>query len=80
MVGGDEMRELSPRDRTALLLRIGNPANVFVAHAKEAEFFKGLNDKLAQFAAESGYRREMLAAMPDGYGRPLFEIYRFVAP
>jgi hypothetical protein len=54
------------------------PDDVFIAHAKGFEFFEGRNAKLLQAAEGAGYRREMLAAIPDSFGRPTYEVYHFV--
>ncbi len=69
--------ELSPQDREVLMAVISEPANLFVAHTQGYEFFPGRSPKLVKFAEESGYRREMLKVVSDGYGRDFFEVYRF---
>jgi len=33
----------------------------------------------ARHAADAGYRREIMAVLPDSNGRPVYEVYRFVA-
>jgi len=55
---------------------LSDPSNIFVAHAKDAESFVGVNEKLIDAAEKLGYRRTLLAAIPDGYGRTVFEVYR----
>jgi 4-amino-4-deoxy-L-arabinose transferase-like glycosyltransferase len=72
--------ELSRDDRDYLKRVISEPSHVFIAHTKEYEFFQGVNAKLLNYAAESGYGREMMAVIPDGWGRPVYEVYRFVGP
>jgi 4-amino-4-deoxy-L-arabinose transferase-like glycosyltransferase len=81
-VGTDPIRkpELSPEDRDYLQRMIAEPSHVFIAHTKDYEFFQGVNAKLLKYAAESGYEREMMAVIPDGWDRPVYEVYRFVAP
>jgi hypothetical protein len=69
--------ELSPDDREAATLMISDPRNLFVAHTQPYEFFPGKTPKLEKFAEESGYRKEMLRVVSDGYGRDFFEVYRF---
>ncbi len=64
------------KDPTDLQWALSDPANVFVAHAKDAEVFVGVNEKLISAAEKLGYRRNLLAAIPDGYGRTIFEVYR----
>jgi hypothetical protein len=58
---------------------VGTPANVFIAHTKDYEFFPGYSDKLVQFAAAAGFRRETLAVIPDSLGRNVYEVYRFTS-
>jgi 4-amino-4-deoxy-L-arabinose transferase-like glycosyltransferase len=79
-VGTDPIRkpELSPDDRDYLQRMIGEPGHVFIAHTTDYEFFPGVNAKLLKYAAESGYERAMLAVIPDGWGRPVYEVYHFV--
>ena len=79
-VGTDPIRkpELSADDRAYLQRMIGEPGHVFIAHTRDYEFFEGVNAKLLKYAAESGYERTMLAVIPDGWGRPVYEVYHFV--
>jgi hypothetical protein len=79
-VGTDPINkpELSPDDREYLKRVISEPSHVFIAHTGDYEFFQGVNAKLLKFAAESGYDRGMLAVIPDGWGRPVYEVYHFV--
>jgi hypothetical protein len=58
---------------------VADPGAVFIAHTKDFENFREVNHKLVQFAEGIGYRREMMAVIPDTYGRPAYEVYRFVA-
>jgi hypothetical protein len=58
---------------------VTDPGAVIVAHTKDFENFVGTNNKLVKFAAAEGYRREMLTVISDAFGRPAFEVYRFVA-
>jgi len=44
---------------------VSDPANIFIGHTKNA------------FTAESGYSRQVLTVISDGYGRPTFEVFRF---
>ena len=81
-VGTDPIRkpELGPDDRDYLKRVISEPGHVFIAHTRDYEFFQGVNAKLLEFAAESGYERETMAVIPDGWGRPVYEVYRFAGP
>ncbi len=71
---------LTPADREVALRMVADPGATFVAHTKDFENFPGTNDRLVKVATEAGYRRDMLAVISDRYGRPAFEVYRFVAP
>ena len=81
-VGTDPIRkpELSPDDREYLNRVISEPSHVFIAHTMDYEFFQGVNAKLLRYAADAGYERAMIAVIPDGWGRPVYEVYRFVGP
>jgi 4-amino-4-deoxy-L-arabinose transferase-like glycosyltransferase len=81
VVGNDPISKpaLSPEDRAPVLRMVTDPDGVFVAHTKDFENFVGTNDKLVKFAVAEGYRREMLGVVSDSFGRPAFEVYRFVA-
>ena len=65
-------------DRPRALAMIADPGAVFLAHTKDFENFPGRNDRLLQFAAAEGYRREMLTTIKDSFQRPAIEVYRFV--
>jgi 4-amino-4-deoxy-L-arabinose transferase-like glycosyltransferase len=79
-VGNDPVNgaEKNPSDRAMLLRMISDPANLFIGHTKEYEFFPGVTPKLLAFGAEAGYRGEQVAVIPDRYGRKVYEVYRFV--
>jgi hypothetical protein len=73
-------QEPSAADREAALRMVVDPGAVFVAHTKDFENFAGIDQRLLKIAAAEGYQREMLAVIPDRFGRPAFEVYRFPAP
>jgi len=66
-------------DREYLARTISGKGHVFINHTKDFEFFADVNDKLVKFAAGIGYRREIMNVVADGNGRPVDEVYRFVA-
>jgi hypothetical protein len=80
LVGSDPISkpQLSPGDRGPVLRMVTDPGAIFVAHTKDFENFQGTNARLVKFAAAEGYRREMMARIPDRFGRQAFEVYRFV--
>ena len=69
--------ELSAEDRAVVERMISDPANLFISHTAEFEFFPGRNPKLIQLAAAAGFQRELQAEISDPFGRPVFEVYRF---
>jgi hypothetical protein len=73
-------QEPSAADREAALRMVTDPGAIFVAHTKDFENFAGIDQRLLKIAAAEGYQREMLAVIPDRFGRPAFEVYRFAAP
>jgi hypothetical protein len=79
-VGSDQVSkpELTADDRAYLTAIVGAPTSLFLAHTPDFEFFQGNAQKLTQFAASIGYRRETVATIPDSFGRSVFEVYRFV--
>jgi hypothetical protein len=70
--------DLTSGDQRLIEWMLTQPGAVFVAHTPDAESFAGANERLIQAAADMGYRRELLAAIQDGYGRSIFEVYRLV--
>lgn len=71
-------RVLTAADRRVIEWMLAQRDAVFVAHTPDAESFAGANERLIQAAAEMGYRRELLTAIQDGYGRRIFEVYRLL--
>jgi hypothetical protein len=81
-VGTDPITKpvLNDADREFLANTISGAGHVFINHTKDFEFFTGVNDKLVKYAADAGYRREIMAVIPDSHGRPVYEVYRFAKP
>jgi hypothetical protein len=71
--------EANKDDKQGVLKAIAAPDSLFLAHTKDWEFFAGNDEKLVNFAAAAGYRRELLATITDSWGRPVYEVYRFAA-
>jgi 4-amino-4-deoxy-L-arabinose transferase-like glycosyltransferase len=65
-------------EREFLANAISEPDHLFINHTKDFEFFEGVNDQFVKYAANAGYRREVIAVIPDSHGRPVYEVYRFV--
>ena len=68
----------NPDELQAVMKAIAAPGNLFLSHTRDFEFFQGTDDRLVKFAAEAGYQRAVLATIPDTYGRPVYQVYRFV--
>lgn len=68
---------LDPADQRRLIAMLDTSDHLYILHTKEAEVFPDVRDKLLRFASEHGYSREVLARIPDGYGRQVFEVCRF---
>jgi len=69
--------ELTGEDRESLQRMIGDSGHVFINHTRDFEFFEGVNAKLIKYAADQGFRREIMAVIPDSFGRDVYEVYRF---
>ena len=69
----------SDADREFLDRTVSGEGHLFINHTKDFEFFAGVNDKLVKYAAGEGYRRDLLKTIYDSNGRPVYEVYRFVA-
>jgi len=69
--------QLDQEEKLRIINRIAEPDSLFVGHTDAYEFFKGVNAKLLALADEAGYRRVMLAVIPDRNGRAMFEVFRF---
>lgn len=80
-VGTDPITKASyaEADREYLARTISGQGHVFINHTKDFEFFAGVNEKLVKYAAAEGYRREVMTVISDSNGRPVYEVYRFVA-
>lgn len=79
-IGSDEVmkEQMTPDDRATVERMLAIPGAIWVAHTPDYEIVKGGNEKLLQFAAAAGYRRENVATIPDHYGRNVYELYRLV--
>ena len=80
-VGTDQLSkpELSAQDRAQLQQMISTPGNLFIDHTPDFAFQPSITGKLTEFAAQAGYRRELLTEIPDSHGRAVYEVYRFVS-
>jgi hypothetical protein len=66
---------LSPEDEKMQIAMLDTPG-LYILHTKETEM-RPIRDNLLRFAAEHGYNREIVKSISDGFGREIFEVYRF---
>ena len=57
---------------------ISDPSHLFLAHTPEAEAFTGVNEHIVAWATKLGYAKRTVRVIGDGFGRNVFEVYRFV--
>jgi len=57
---------------------LNDPHGMILDHVREHEVFSGVGMRLDRAARTLGYRREVVSAIPDSNGRPMFEIARFI--
>ncbi len=70
--------ELTDADRAELVRRVSDAETIFVARSKAAEVFQGVTAKMVKVAGDAGYAQQAITSISDGYGRPMFEVFRFV--
>jgi 4-amino-4-deoxy-L-arabinose transferase-like glycosyltransferase len=72
-VPGDGVSPDLPRIEAAA----SEPGSLFIAHSKGMGFFEDRNPALIKAAESAGFRQRMIARIPDRFGRPTYEVYRF---
>jgi hypothetical protein len=70
--GGPEAARLD-----AVRRRMVEPGTLFVSHTPEYEQLHGSRAAVDKFAAATGYQKEAVVTIPDRFGRPTFDIFRF---
>ncbi len=68
---------LQPADDAAMFRILNSPGHLYVLETKDAQLFPAARENLLGFASEHGYHSEMMARISDGYGRQVFEVWRF---
>ncbi len=73
------LRNPTPEAGQAVQLRamLADSNALWVDHVPGREAFHGVGANLEKFAAQAGYRRELLRTVTDSNGRPVFEIFRY---
>jgi hypothetical protein len=64
-------------DPAAVQWALSDPQNLFVAHTKEAEQIANSWQGFVDAAAKYGRTPQLVATVPDGFGRRIFAVYRF---
>jgi hypothetical protein len=54
-----------------------DPGTLFVSHTLEYEQLRGSGSAVDNLAAGAGYQKEAVVTIPDRFGRPTFDIFRF---
>ena len=65
-------------DANRVAAAAGDSEDLFVGHTKDFEFFRGRGERFIEAAQAAGYRRDMVRVISDSWGRPTYEVYRFV--
>lgn len=69
---------LGEEESAALAHMVSDPAHIILAHVPEAEQFPGVNEHIVERAAKLGYAKQSIRIVGDGFGRNVFEVYKFV--
>jgi hypothetical protein len=70
--------EMDASDLLTVQEMLAAPETVFVGHTEGNELFSGTSARFAAAAGAGGYRKQVLRAIGDARGRPMFEVYRWV--
>jgi hypothetical protein len=57
---------------------LDNPAALVVTHVPEREVFPNVGKHLEELTKAAGIRKELVRAIGDSNGRPIFEVFRLV--
>lgn len=68
-----------PDQAAQLRAMLADPTALWVDHVPSREAFQGVGVHLERFAAQAGYRRELVRTITDSNGRPVFEIFQYRA-
>ena len=68
----------SPEQLGEIRDMLHDPGGLILDHVREREVFPSVGARLDRAARSFGYRREVVRAIADSNGRPMFEIVRFV--
>lgn len=68
----------SPHQLGEIRNMLQDSSGLILDHVREHEVFPKVGVRLDRAAGSFGYRREVVGAIPDSNGRPMFEIVRFI--
>lgn len=63
-------------ERNAINVMFSDPDALFISHVRSREVMKGVRDEFDRTAANAGKREQLVRAIADSNGRPVFEIFR----
>lgn len=69
---------LTDEDRAEILHRLTDSQTLFIGRSKSTEVFQGVTDRMVAIGAGAGYVRQTITTVSDRYGRPMFEVFRFI--
>jgi Dolichyl-phosphate-mannose-protein mannosyltransferase len=69
---------LGEDENVALAHMVSDSSHIILAHVPEAEQFPGVNERIVERAAKLGYTKQSIRVIGDGFGRKVFEVYKFV--
>jgi Dolichyl-phosphate-mannose-protein mannosyltransferase len=69
---------LGEDESVALAHMVSDPSHIILAHTRAAEQFRGVNEGVIERAQKLGYTKQTIRIVGDGFGRDVFEVYRFV--
>lgn len=77
--GSEPLMLEAPRSEDVATARsmLQAPDAIFIGNTDDRQVFPDVNPRLRKLADGLGYEREIIKVIPDGNGRPAFEIFRF---
>jgi len=77
LFGNDYAGPPAPDRLQVLRQMMVEPGTLFVSHTPKYEQLRGSAAGVDNFAAAAGYKNETVGTIPDRFGRPTFDIFRF---
>jgi len=71
---------LNAHDRENVRKWLDTSDTIFIDHTRATEQFPGVSEHLQEVAQAAGFRRESLGVIPDGHGRAIYEVFRYIHP